>query len=202
MEKLKLWLVRHGETEVSSDGLYRPSHGLTSRGRRQAGEVASRLNGVGIEVCYASALPRAIETAQHFTREAEVELVQIERLNEIDTGDIFSAPDEVKQRVIGHDMDLDFSRFGGESTGAFIERVEAGYEDMLKDVRDRRAHSVAAFLHGGTIAVILDLLAGVPFNYRNRPRMPNCAFAPVEVGPDGAVSEWTGWEASHLSEMT
>lgn len=202
MGKLKLWLVRHGETEVSSDGLYRPSHGLTPRGRRQAGEVASTLTGVGIEACYTSALPRAIETAQHFTRDADVELVQIERLNEIDTGDIFSAPNEVKQRIIGHDMDLDYSRFGGESTDAFIQRVEAGYHDMLNDVYSRRANSVAAFLHGGTIAVILDLLAGVPFNYRNRPRMPNCAFAPVEVGPDGATSEWTGWEASHLSEMT
>ena len=202
MAKLKLWLVRHGETQVGSDGLYRPSHGLTARGRRQANEVAGALKDVGIQACYTSALPRAIETAECFTRLTDFEAVQIAKLNEIDTGDIFSAPEEIKRRVIGHDMDLDYSKFGGESTDAFIRRVKSGYGDLVGDVRESRADNVAAFLHGGTIAVILSLLEDEPFDYRARPRMPNCAYTLVEVGVEGAVSEWTGWESAHLTEKT
>ena len=202
MEKLKLWLVRHGETMVGDDGLYRPSHGLTARGRQQAGEVAGALQGVGIEACYTSALPRAIETASSFASLVNLEAVQVARLNEIDTGDIFSAPEEIKRRIIGHDMDLDYSEYGGESTEEFTERVAVGYRELVADVRVKGADSVAAFLHGGTIAVILDMLAGQPFNYRNRPRMPNCAYTLVELGADGGVSEWTGWECAHLSDMT
>ena len=187
---------------VGDDGLYRPSHGLTARGRQQASEVAGALKDVGIEACYTSALPRAIETAGSFASLVNLEVVQVARLNEIDTGDIFSAPEEIKRRIIGHDMDLDYSEYGGESTDEFTQRVAVGYSDLVADVHIRGADTVAAFLHGGTIAVILDMLAGQPFDYRHRPRMPNCAYTCVEIGAEGSVSEWTGWESAHLSEMT
>ena len=202
MESLRLWLVRHGETEVGSDGLYRPSHGLTARGRQQATEVAAVLRGVGIEVCYTSTLQRAIETAQTLTYGTELDLVQIADLCEIETGDIYTASDEVKQQVIGHKIELDFSQFGGESAVEFSDRVAVGYQHMFNDIRRRGVSHVAAFLHGGTIAAILDMLAGRPFSYRNRPRMPNCSYSMVELGRNSTASEWTGWESAHLTAHT
>ena len=202
MASLKLWLVRHGETEVGSDGLYRPSHGLTARGRQQASEVAAVLGGVGIEVCYTSTLQRAIETAHTFTRGTEMDPIQIADLCEIETGDIYTASDDVKQQVIGHKIELDFSQFGGESADDFSARVAIGYQVMFNDIQSKGITRAVAFLHGGTIAAILDRLAGRPFSYRNRPRMPNCSYSLVELGANGTASEWTGWESAHLTAQT
>lgn len=202
MNELKLWLIRHGQTVVGPDGLYRPNHGLTDLGRTQAAEVATVISRHPIEVCYTSTLPRAIETAQQYTSQRDVELVQLGDLDEVITGDIYTAPDFLKRRIIGHDSDLDFSQFGGETTDEFVARIKAGFDTMRRDIDERQVSNVAAFLHGGTISAILDLVAGTDFNYRRRPRMPNCAYTVVELGSDEGAPVWEGWECDHLTVLT
>ena len=202
MNEVKLWLIRHGQTVVGSDGLYRPHHGLTDLGRTQADEVAMAVSAYPIEICYTSTLPRAIETAQAYTNDRDVELIQLGDLDEVNTGDIYSAPDSLKRRIIGHDFDLDFSQFGGETTNEFVARVKAGFQAMLCDIGTRNVSNVAAFLHGGTINAILDLVAGADFNYRRRPRMPNCSYTVVKLGSDDGTPHWERWECDHLTVLT
>lgn len=202
MSDLKLWLVRHGQTVVGEDGLYHPHHGLTDIGRVQATEVANAISGHPIEICYTSTLPRAIETAEHYTWSHGVGLIRLGDLNEVDTGDIYSAPVSIKQRIIGHDFDLDFSQFGGENPDEFVARVRRGFSAMLEDIGARRVTNAAAFLHGGTIAAILDILAGEDFCYTRRPRMPNCAYTVVEIDSDNGATRWERWESDHLTELT
>lgn len=202
MNGLKLWLIRHGQTVVGDDGLYHPHHGLTDLGRMQAAEVANAISGQPIEVCYTSTLPRAIETAEQYTTSRDVNLVRLDDLNEVHTGNIYSAPTNIKQRIIGHDFDLDFSQFGGETPTEFVARVTRGFHAMLDDIGARRVSNVAAFLHGGTIAAILDIVAGDDFRYSRRPRMPNCAYTVVEFDAVHGAKRWERWECDHLSELT
>lgn len=202
MADLKIWLVRHGQTVVGEDGLYRPSHGLTDLGHQQAREAAQSLSQHAIQLCYASTLPRAIETAEHFSEPHDLELVQIAELREIETGNIFGASRQIKDRIIDHDFKLDYAEFGGERSHEFVDRVQVGITLLREDALQRGVDEVAAFLHGGTIAAIIDLTAGQPFDYERRPRMPNGAYTPLVLNSHGAATGWERWETQHLTVLT
>ena len=199
---MELWLVRHGETIVEGDGLYKPHNGLTQLGRRQAVSVAKVLANTEFDVCYSSALPRAVQTAQIFADMTANRFTQLPELNEIEVGRIEEAPAEFKSRVINHQVNLDFSQFGGENSDDFYSRIVCGFTKLLEDADSRRADRVLGFLHGGTIGAILDHIAGRDFNYRRRPRMPNCAYVVVSKKPDRGWTEWQGWCSDHLTEIT
>ena len=199
---MELWLVRHGDTITESDGLYKPHNGLTELGVGQANAVAEVLAKTAFDVCYSSALPRAIQTAQIFADLTSNSFTKIEELNEIEVGRIEDAPVEVKQRIINHQMRLDFSDFGGEDETRFSARVIHGLGILLNDATARNASRILAFLHGGTIGAILDHLAGESFNYRRRPRMPNCSYTIVRETSAGVWTPWKKWHSDHLSDLT
>ena len=195
---MELWLVRHGDTIVEGDGLYKPHNGLTELGRQQAISVAKVLANTDFDVCYSSALPRAVQTAQIFADMTANRFKQIPELNEIEVGRIEEASAEFKNRVINHQVTLDFSEFGGETSHEFYTRIVGGFAKLIEDANARWANRVLGFLHGGTIGAILDHIAGREFNYRRRPRMPNCSYAVVSEKPDSGWTEWQGWHSDHL----
>lgn len=199
---MELWLVRHGETIVGADGLYKPQNRLTDLGLRQAASVAEALAKTSFDVCYSSALPRAVQTAEVFAELTASEFTQLPELNEIEIGRIEEATPEFKAQVISHEIDLDFSAFGGETAEDFFVRIVGGFEKLLDDAGAKSASRVLGFLHGGTIGAILDHIAGREFNYRRRPRMPNCAYTVVSKTPDCGWTEWQGWHSEHLSTIT
>ncbi|MXZ02664.1 MAG: histidine phosphatase family protein, partial [Chloroflexi bacterium] len=88
---MELWLVRHGDTIVGEDGLYKPHHGLTELGFEQARSVARALKDVEFDECYSSDLPRAIQTAQTYADLTSRHFTRIADLNEIDVGRIEDA---------------------------------------------------------------------------------------------------------------
>ena len=99
-------------------------------------------------------------------------------------------------------MNLDFSDFGGENSDEFYKRIVGGFSKLIEDADARRADRVVGFLHGGTIGAILDHIAGRDFNYRRRPRMPNCSYTVVSKDPDVGWTDWQGWHSDHLSALT
>ncbi len=199
---MEIWLVRHGETIVGEDGLYQPHHGLTELGFDQARSVAKVLQDVDFDACYSSALPRAVQTAQVFADLTSRRFTQIADLNEIDTGDIDSASVDFKHKVVNHRVDLDFSQFGGENAIEFSTRIHRGFHQLLKDAEAKDCKRIVGFLHGGTIGAILDYTAGRAFDYRSRPRMPNCSFTVVTRKSDDSWTEFQGWETDHLDAIT
>ena len=117
-------------------------------------------------------------------------------------GRIEEAPAEFKNRVINHQVTLDFSEFGGENSDDFYSRVVGGFAKLIEDADSRCAKRVLGFLHGGTIGAILDHIAGRDFNYRRRPRMPNCSYTVVSKMPNRGWTEWQGWRSDHLTAIT
>ncbi len=199
---MEIWLVRHGDTITAKDGLYKPHHGLTSLGQDQARSVAEVLSATEFDICYSSNLPRAIETAETFADLTSLDITRIKDLNEIEVGRIEEAPQEFKKDVISHRVDLDFSRFGGENGEQFSRRIQGGFAQLLEDAKQRKAKRIVCFLHGGTIGAILDHMQGRKFDYRSRPRMPNCSYTIVSETTPGGWTEWDGWVANHLIELT
>ena len=199
---MEIWLVRHGDTIVAEDGLYQPHHGLTDLGLRQAQSVAEALAHVDFDACYSSALPRAVQTAQIFADLTSREFTRIAGLNEIEVGRIEDASVEFKQDVVNHRVELDFSQFGGENPSEFSSRVKRGFKQLLSDAEANGAKRIVGFLHGGTIGAILDHMHGRDFDYRSRPRMPNCSYAVVSKTADGVWTEWERWHTDHLAVLT
>jgi probable phosphoglycerate mutase len=198
---IHIYLARHGETRVGRDSLYLPDSGLTPTGHEQARELARALALKGIEMTFTSGMPRAQQTAAHYAEQCGIQASPLDALNEIDSGDIYSAPPEEKARIISHNHNLDFTEYGGEEPASFTKRVVAGFDEMVARAKSSGADTIAAFIHGGTIAVIIDHLAQVPFDYMRRRRMPNCAYVLVDAGA-GKMSPHVEWQQAHLSILT
>ena len=199
---MELWLVRHGDTIIGEDGLYKPHHGLTELGFEQAHSVALALEDVEFDECYSSNLPRAIETAQTYADLTSRRFTRIADLDEIDVGHIGDAPVAFKNDIVNHRVELDFSQFGGEDPNQFSVRVQRGFARLLEDAKSKKCDRVVGFLHAGTIGVILDHVAGREFDYRSRPRMPNCAYTIISQTANGGWTEWERWHSGHLKTLT
>jgi broad specificity phosphatase PhoE len=195
-------MVRHGETQVGTDGLYLPDAGLTDLGRKQASLAAKRIAELQPQASYTSTLPRAIEAAEAFSKISGQQAQQIFNLCELDTGDIWTAPADIKTRIANGGYDVDFKSLGGESIEEFIARIRTGFDELLHAATALSVRTIAAFLHEGVIQSILDHLDGFASYYNDRRgRMPNGAL--VTVDTDESDPCYPGHCATdHLGEIT
>jgi 2,3-bisphosphoglycerate-dependent phosphoglycerate mutase len=144
---LELWLVRHGETTHSRDGMLAgwADVPLTPAGEEQARAVRALLAGERFAGVWTSDLARAVRTAQLAWGEARPDA----RLREMSFGVLEghswrTLDDSLKQALIA------FSGFappGGETIGAMQQRVHA----FLAELPPGR-HLV--FTHGGVIRAL------------------------------------------------
>lgn len=86
---MKLWLVRHGQTQANVDGLYSGfcETPLTELGIHQAEAVADMLSQVAFSRVLCSERIRAQHTMQMILRQREIPVVTDPRLNEMNFGD-------------------------------------------------------------------------------------------------------------------
>lgn len=86
---LKLFLIRHGESVANTKGIYQGQSVdtvLSALGRRQAHLLAKRLTKEKIDTVFTSPLARAKETAAALSRGGRIEVIEDERLLEINHG--------------------------------------------------------------------------------------------------------------------
>lgn len=191
-------LVRHGLPQMDSDGLYVPNAGLNEIGRQQALRAARRVATFRPQATFSSNLPRAVETAEHFSAISNHEVRQIPDLAELNTGDIWNAPISIKKRITSGDYHVDYKSLGGESLPEFNDRVVKGLADLLSAATSDGLARIAAFLHEGVIGTILDHLEGRSgFNPQRRVTMPYGAL--VTVDTESSAPHYPGhWDADHL----
>lgn len=147
METLELWLVRHGETPSSRDGVLAGwlDVPLTQRGLEQAEAVRPELAGESFEGVWSSDLQRTVETAHIAWGTATPD----PRLREINFGELegceWAALDPAVRRS--------FANFNGfhPAGGETLEQVRERLYDFLAELRWGR-HLV--FTHGGVIRLL------------------------------------------------
>jgi len=88
-DEMKLWLVRHGQTQANLEGLYSgiSETSLTDRGISQAEAVGNMLNDVAFDKVLCSELCRAQHTTQLILQQRELPVITEPRLNEMNFGD-------------------------------------------------------------------------------------------------------------------
>ena len=147
MEGLELWLVRHGETPASRDGVLAgwADVPLTPRGVAQAEAVRPALEGEAFAQAWCSDLQRAVDTARLAWGDARRD----SRLREINFGELeghaWAALDPDVRRSF-----VEFNGFhpaGGESLSQVRERVHG----FLAELAPGR-HLL--FTHGGVIRLL------------------------------------------------
>jgi alpha-ribazole phosphatase len=154
-----LILIRHGQTDWNLAGRYQGQSDLplNQRGREQALQIASSLDGTDLSAIYASDLARARDTAQTLAHTTGLEVHLDPRLREINQGEWEGMrfaeiqagyPQELKRRRESH---LDFAPPGGETVQEVRKRVLSAVQEIVRRHPDQ---TVAIVSHGLALAVV------------------------------------------------
>lgn len=177
-------LARHGETDDNREPLrfqgWRDTP-LNETGRRQAGELAERVDGEGIASLWSSDLVRASETAEIVGARLGLEVRLDPRLREANRGRWEGRPfDDVAREEPA--LFAAWMRAGddwrfpdGESLAEQQQRVRA----CVEEIRATAELPALAVCHGGSIRVMLCLSDPRGLAAFQTFKVPNTAVVPV-----------------------
>lgn len=178
---MKIYLVRHGETDWNQAGLLQGQTdiALSAQGLEQAREAAERLKEVPFEIAFCSPLIRAKRTAEIIIGERKITLTTDERLRELNFGpwegvDIRTIRDAASQPFtnpgsyippVGAESFAQLYHRSGEFVDQVLLPLEGTYETVL------------VVAHGGVNRSILNPILNIPVDDFWRVHMGNCATA-------------------------
>lgn len=172
-EMLRIYLVRHGETEENRASLLQgqtPGH-LTELGRSQARELGRELGGVEFDAVVSSPLQRAAETTRIILREGrhdnEIEFCDL--LKERDWGSLTLKPYAEARKLKRFPADVETLSEGMERARRFV--------NLMFRLHD--GDTILCVGHGFIDRCILSQIYGVDKNAV--PRMENAECRIVEV---------------------
>ena len=185
-------LARHGESDWNRERRWQghADRPLTERGREQARALAERLASIELDAVYASALPRARDTAAAVAASQALEVEVMPDLREVDVGSWSGLtradaelrfPDAFERwRNGGHGWD------DGETYLEMSERVLR----TVRQIADAATGPVLVVSHGGPIRAIHAAALGLDVEaYRRvRPVEPNARLSAVCL-EDGHFTE-------------
>lgn len=151
---IRVWLVRHGETQWNAEHRFQgvTDIPLTDRGREQAKELAERIGDRHFDTIWSSDLVRAVETANIVFGPPRIDT----RLRELDFGDIdgltwSDLSDEVREALLAFQG---FEAPNGETVAEMFVRVGSFMDDL-------QSGDHVAVTHGGVVRMISEL-CGLP----------------------------------------
>jgi len=166
-DRLRLYLIRHGEVEGAASGklLGRTDTPLSERGIDQAVKLAEILSTAQLSAVYCSDLQRARVTAEIIAKRRDVKVQESSAWREIDMGKwdgrtMDSLHKEAPQLVARlFDDPASFEYPGGESFACFTGRVMNALDQLLMKHRNGEVVLVA---HGGVCRTIIGSALGIP----------------------------------------
>lgn len=174
MKVTRLYLARHGATQLTAEGRFSGSVGveLSDEGRWQAGQLGSRLRGERLAAIYCSPLSRSVDTASIVGSACELEPRLRDPLKEIDHGHWEGLTRREVEERFGDEYarweedPFTFAPEGGESGVAVLARaLPAIREIVMGHVGER----VLVVSHKATIRLLLSSLLGFDTRgYRDR----------------------------------
>ena len=183
---MRLFLVRHGETQRNREGQVqgRGDQDLTDVGRKQAAAVARALIRENVTALYSSPLKRAVETAEIIGAELGLPVQVAEDMAEADVGGLDGlTSEEMRARypdfmaLWDHDPGSAVMP-GGESLAQVQERVWRLVQSLLG------AHpeaNVVAVSHNFTIGTLVCKVLGLPLVSFRRLRVDLGSVSAVEL---------------------
>jgi probable phosphomutase (TIGR03848 family) len=146
-----------------------PGVHLNDEGRRQAEELAHRLDRIQLDAIYSSPLERAFETAEPIAERHGLGITRLDSLSEIDFGDwTWKALDELHADELWHQFNTFRSGMripGGET----IVEVQARTVCELLRLREKHPEGTLAIVgHGDPIRAVISFYLGSPLDFMLR----------------------------------
>ncbi len=174
MKNTRLYLVRHGATQLSAEDRFAGDIGveLSPEGRSQVERLAARLRDDAIGAIYCSPLSRAVETAHIIARGCGLESTLCDGLREIRHGhwEGLSRRDVetrfASEYAAWEEDPFTFAPEGGESGVAVLARVLPAIRSIITR---HPGQTILAVSHKATIRILLSSLLGFDSRgYRDR----------------------------------
>ncbi len=174
MNPTRLYLVRHGSTQLTAEGRFSGSEGadLSDEGRWQAAQLGERLRSEGLTSAYCSPLSRSAETAAIITAACGLGSTQRDGLREISHGHWEGLTRGEVEARFGDEYTnweedpFTFAPQGGESGLAVLARALPVIREIVTNHRGERVLVVS---HKATIRLLLSSLLGFDERgYRDR----------------------------------
>jgi broad specificity phosphatase PhoE len=200
-----LLLIRHAQKEFRANALAGRAPGvhLSSAGRRDAQELASRLAVLPIKAVYSSPLERALETAQAIAQRCRLEVQVAQAFNELDYGLWTGCSYDDLRR------DPAWAAFNnvrslaripsGESAAEVAVRAVRGIEQMRQDFPDGL---VAIATHADVIRTVIAHCLGVPIDLGLRIEIGLCSVSILrfEMGAPPRILMLNGLDFTRVLE--
>lgn len=174
MKNTRLYLVRHGATQLSAEDRFAGDIGveLSPEGRSQVERLAARLRDDAIGAIYCSPLSRAVETAHIIAKGCGLESTMCDGLREIRHGhwEGLSRRDVetrfASEYAAWEEDPFTFAPEGGESGVAVLARVLPAVRSIITR---HPGQTILAVSHKATIRILLSSLLGFDSRgYRDR----------------------------------
>ena len=189
---MRLWLVRHGETEANVAGLY-SGHAptpLTERGIAQAQTLGTLLRNVPVDNVLCSELERARHTTQLILAEREVPVRNMPELNEMFFGDWEMrhhrdlAREDAENYAVWCNDWQNATPTNGEGFQAFSQRVER-FIAQLADYKT--CQNLLVVSHQGVLSVLIARLLSMPAAAMWHFRVEQGCWSAIDFCDDFAV---------------
>ncbi|MGX7356802.1 adenosylcobalamin/alpha-ribazole phosphatase [Citrobacter sp. ESY80] len=189
---MRLWLVRHGETEANVAGLY-SGHAptpLTERGIAQAQTLGTLLRNVPVDNVLCSELERARHTTQLILAEREVSVRNMPELNEMFFGDWEMrhhrdlAREDAENYAVWCNDWQNATPTNGEGFQTFSQRVER----FIAQLADYKAcQNLLVVSHQGVLSVLIARLLSMPAAAMWHFRVEQGCWSAIDFCDDFAV---------------
>ena len=189
---MRLWLVRHGETEANVAGLY-SGHAptpLTERGIAQAQTLGRLLRNVPVDNVLCSELERARHTTQLVLGDREVAVRNMPELNEMFFGDWEMrhhrdlAREDAENYAVWCNDWQNATPTNGEGFQAFSMRVER-FIAQLDDYK--MCQNLLVVSHQGVLSVLIARLLSMPAAAMWHFRVEQGCWSAIDFCDDFAV---------------
>jgi len=184
-----VYLVRHGETNVTSNGLYgrRPGVQLSAAGKAQADKIAEHLQSRLIHAIYSSPLERAIGTAEPLAGRKSISVQAVDAFNEVDQGDwtgqTWNALGQDRSWPLYNSFRSGTSCPSGEMAVEIQARVARELNRLMGVHEDQH---IAIFTHAEVIRAAVCFYAGIPLDLSLRVEIGLGSMSTLELRRDGA----------------
>ena len=199
----KLFLVRHGDTELNSAERYwgRSDVKLSAAGIEQAEKLCDRLAVEKIDAVYSSDLERALVTAEIIASSHQLAVITCAELREVNFGQLegltFSEISQLYPEVakLWAERSTKLKYPGGESLVKFNNRVSKFLSRLDKHAVDETILVVA---HAGVLRTLVCQLLSIDPQRRWQIRLDLASLSIMETHQQGAILSLLN-DVSHLT---
>jgi broad specificity phosphatase PhoE len=207
LDRKKIYLVRHGQTDYNLQGVVQGSGidaPINATGRAQAEAFFRTYRSVPFDRVYHSALLRTRQSVQGFI-DLGLPTCMLPELNEISWGDFEGTPMTPEEGQYYQFMlhqwqlgNLDYAIAGGESPNAVAERLSKALEILLKDT----GKTLLVCMHGRAIRIFLSILCQTDLKDMDQYEHNNLCLYLLEQNSETTFSILKHNDQDHLRGLT